>query len=400
MRARIVLAFVLCATACGQASPASSVVSPASPRATLAAASPPYAVMQRLAGPGHPYVVQLVAKDGVAGPFVTATARDPKTYYFPPGVCAPATSPCQTSEIAAFNLPEVSISSSRVYFLDGETQVKSLAVNGTVQNVMNIDAPDNSQVVFAVSPDDARIAVAIITLATDNEPAPFTDTIYVLALGKGAPGAVAVYSSTTRPEWPVAWHHGELVLGVGPSDIASYNTAYGAIGYEMVDPDTGAQLATLDCAAGLLTAAGSACVSGFCSSGSGCGPGTIGRQAYDGVKTMFALPSGPPPKILTALAQTDELSPDGSAVAVTALPSAPGRLQNDTLLVHDGAWSILTGEGAPIGWVDDTHLMVAAAFQAFIVDTTDPLSVASVSGDAMPRLGFPTLAGLLPTTLT
>lgn len=390
MRRPLVLAAVLCVTACAHASPADGPAAPGTP-------GPPYAVMLRLAGPGHPYVVQLVAQNGVAGAFATAMSRSPKTYYFPPGSCSSAI-PCGPTEIAAFNLPEVSISTTRVYFLDGETLIKSMTAEGTVQALMNVDAPANSQVVFSVSPDDTQIAVAVITLATDNEPASFQETLSVESLGK-ASSAVLVYSSTTQPEWPVAWNHGELVLAVGPPNIAVYNTAYGAVRYQVVDPATGSALAMLDCAAGLLTPAGTACVSGFCPRGAGCGPGMIGRQSYDGVKTTFELPAGSQPQIISALAQTDELSPDGTAVAVTALPTEPGQTRNDTLLVRDGGWSFLTRAGAPIGWIDDTHLMVAAAYDAFVVDPSNPSVALPLRGDAMRQQGFPTLAGVLPTNL-
>lgn len=414
MRRGFVLVVVLCATGCVQAAPAASVslspspsasaaLSPESsplprPPSTFGSSPPPYAVLVRIGGVGEAYLVQLVTGTGLAGPFVTPKSRSEKMYYFPSSPC-PSGGMCAGAETAAYNLPEVSISTTRVYFLDGETLIKSLSPDGTVQTVMNVNAPANSQVVFSVSLDDARIAIATITLATTNAAASFNDVMYVEDAGTAA-HRLDIYSSTTQAEWPVAWHGGRLIVGVGPSDIGSYDNPYGALGYHVVDAVTGQRYAALDCAQGLLGPAGTACVSGFCPTAGNCGPGTVGAQGFDGTKVRFDLPSGPPPRILTAFADVAQLSPDGSEIALTRLPDDPNQVSDDTFLIRGGTATVLTHVGGPIGWIDTTHLMVAASFQAYIVDTADPSSVLSLVGAESPQIGFATLAGVLPTNLT
>jgi hypothetical protein len=59
-------------------------------------------------------------------------------------------------------LPNLSASMSRVYFLDGNSNVKSLAPNGVVATVMDLRISSSQEAVFAVSPDDRRIAVSVL----------------------------------------------------------------------------------------------------------------------------------------------------------------------------------------------------------------------------------------------
>ncbi|MGA7910804.1 MAG: hypothetical protein WCC30_04560 [Candidatus Dormiibacterota bacterium] len=294
-------------------------------------------------------------------------------------------------------MPETSISSTRVYFLDGETVVKSLSPDGSVQTVMNISAPDNSQVVFAVSPDDRRIAVSIITLARSRLPASFNDAMYVEDLGTSA-NRVDIYSSTTTGEWPIGWHAGHLIVGVGGSDLFGWGNPYGAIAYHIADPASGLRLATLDCARGLLVAAGTACADGWCSTGSTCGSGTLGKQAWDGTKTAFAIPSGPPPKIFMAFANAAELSPDGASIAASVVADQP-TFALETLLFNNGSSSILTQLGSPLGWLDGSHLLVSSPSAVWVIDVSTRIPNQMTNLQTVPQTGMPALAGVMPTNL-
>lgn len=403
----------LCLCGCSpQSSPTSEVTSaPATPSApagtpttlpeppaNFASSRPPYAVLLHISGVGEPYYIEIDTGEGLAGPMASAKSRSEKRYYLPPSSC-PAGGMCVGSETAAYNLPEVSISLTRVYFLDGDTSIKSLTPDGAVQTVMDVSAPPNTQVVFAVSPDDTRIAVATITLATANVADSFHEVMYVEDVGTAA-NRVDIYSSTTQAEWPLAWHAGKLIVGLGPQDIGAYNAPYGAIAYHVVDPSTGRRLAALDCAQGLLSPAGTACVSGFCPTWSTCSDGTVGKEAYDGSKTMFALRAASTPRILTAFAHTAALSPDGTRLAATVLPADPNAASDDTVLIGDGTFSTLTSEGATLGWLDDRYVVVTHGFWAYVVDTSDASSVLRILSQApVPQAGFPTLAGVLPTNL-
>ena len=368
------------------------------PPADFASSPKPYLVMLHISGVGDPYYVELMTRDGLAGPMVAAKSRSEKLYYFPPSSCSPGPM-CVGAETAAYNLPEVSISKTHVYFLDGESLIRSLAMDGTVKTVMDVGAPPNTQVVFAVSPDDKRIAIATITLATSNVADSFHDVISVEDVGTAA-NRVDIYSSTTQAEWPLSWHEGELVVGVGPADIGAYDTPYGAIAYHVVDPATGRRISSLDCAQGLLSPTGVACVSGFCTTASTCRDGSVGKEGYDGSKTTFAVPTAPAPRILTAFAHTAQLSPDGTRLAATVVSADPNRGSDDTVIIGDGTLTTVSHLGAPLGWIDDSRIVVAGGFNAYVVDTADPSSVLAMFSQApRPAGGFPTLAGVLPTNL-
>ena len=352
--------------------------------------------MVHRAGGAEPYIVQLVSSDGRGGPSVSPTSRSDKFFYFPP----PPTpcGMCSSAESGSFNLPETSISSTRVYFLDGETQVKSLSPDGTVASVMNLSAPANTEVVFAVSPDDRRIAVSAITLATDNSIAPINEVMYVEDVGTGS-NRVDIYTTTTIAEWPVAWHGGSLVVGVGPVDISTYENPYGAVAYHIVDPATGRRLLALNCAQGLLGPAGTACATGFCGTASTCAGGTIGEEGWNGATTNFALPVGPPPKILLAFAHGAELSPDGRRIAAFGVMDSPS-FAPETIMLSNGASSVLTQLGSPQGWLDSTHLVVTSGTAAWIVDADNGQTATQMTGiSALPQEGSPALAGVLPTNL-
>jgi len=410
MRQGFVAVLLLCLAACSQQPNAAVSPLPSRSQSPVAAnvnALPapagysnkgPLAVVLNIGGVGETYYIHLLATDGSGGPFVTPKSRSLKMYYFPPASC-PAGGMCAGAETAAYNLPEVSISSTRVYYLDGETQIRALSSDGAQQDVMNVDAPANTQVIFSVSPDDSRIAIAAITLATTNSAASFHDVMYVEDTGTAA-HRVDIYSSTTRAEWPVAWRSGKLVVGVGPVDLGSYDTQYGAIGYHVVDPGTGLRAASLDCVQGLLSPAGVACITGFCTGGTTCGPGTVGKQGYDGAKTTFELPAGPPPRIFTAFQKGAGLSPDGQRIAAPGYPTDSSQTTGDTYLISGGSANLLTHAGSPLGWIDDTHLVLGNGRQVYVIDTANPSNVLSeVSSLNVPNGIFASVAGVLPTNL-
>jgi hypothetical protein len=341
------------------------------------------AVMVHRAGVGEPYLVQLVNLAGTGGSWVQATTRSDKTLWFPLSKPCPEGIICNDGVSANSQMPETSISSTHVYFLDGEAQIKSLARDGTVASVQRIDAPANSQVMFAVSPDDRRIAVSVVTLATKRLPAAFSDRMYVEDLATGL-HRVDLYSSSTLSEWPVGWHSGELVVALGGPELGTYDNPYGAIAYVLVDPATGRRLQSIDCAFGLLVAAGSACASG-----------ALGKQAWDGTESTFAT-SGKPTPHEVADELTIHLSPDGNRIAEAVTDRTTGA--TSTIVFHDGSATTMP-DVAPQGWLDATHLVVSS------IDVVDVVDVVSGTMSGMTGLqrisgqGVPRLAGTLPANL-
>ena len=397
MRPGLVIAAVLVLTGCGQPqSAAGSSPSPIISRQNSAPVFGPLAVMVHRAGPDEQYFVQLVAVDGRGGPAVQALSRAQKTLFFMTS-CPPAGSTCADGVTANYSIPEISISLTRVYFLDGETEVKSLGADGTVTSIKSIDAPPNSQVAFSVSPDDRRMAVSIITLATSLQPeASFSDQMYVEDLATTA-NRVELYSSHTEAVWPVAWHAGDLIVATGTME-PTFDNPYGATGYHVVDPATGHDRASLDCAFGLLVSAGTACASGWCGVFEGpCGPGTLGAQAWNGTKTAFSIPSGPPPHIVRNGIVT-HLSPDGGRLAVDVVTDQQTGA-SITMLFQNGTAGVIAGDATPQGWLDKTHLVVSSGSGVKVVDTDSGAEFLMTALKTIPQQGMPQLAGVLPDNL-
>ena len=189
-----------------------------------------------------------------------------RTFVGPSGISAPA----------AVDLPEVSMSNTRLYFLAGDAQVRSLSVDGSTVAVARIPGSATSHATFAVSPDDRRMAVGVIDYSPTTR-MPVDVKLYVEDLG-GA-NQNLTYSSTTNFVWPVGWHNGEVVLATGAplTHQGIVANPYSGLAYHLVDAGSAARIATIGsgdfqhgCAVwGPLTSAGTACYTRTASTGMG-----------------------------------------------------------------------------------------------------------------------------------
>jgi hypothetical protein len=199
----------------------------------------------------------------------------------------------------ATDLPYVSTSKTRIYFLDGDATVRAIARDGTVTQVASIPGSAAVHAAFAVSPRDDQIAVGLI----DYSQQPITETAYVANLDGS--GRVDLFTSTGSYYWPVGWHAGQVVLALGPaiSDGSIPHNQYSATGYALVATTAGARPAPLglgDCLpTGSVTPAGSACLHKPGTKCLGTLIGTNGSVSYysscfrrlgwDGKETNFGL---------------------------------------------------------------------------------------------------------------
>src|SRR5260370_33679073 len=154
-RACIVLVFIL--VGCGgspsvsrgtagatvSSTPALGTASPSSTRAGLGALPLGVIVKDFLVEGGATYSVSLVGVDGL----VKATATGAKRSQ-PAGILV--------------QMPNISTSDSRLYFLDADSKVMYLRPDGATALATTIPMDSNSSAVFAVSPDDTRIAVTVL----------------------------------------------------------------------------------------------------------------------------------------------------------------------------------------------------------------------------------------------
>ena len=332
-------------------------------------------------GLSEPYIIQLIGLDGQALPAVYALSRSDKTYFNPTGPCP---GPCQDLMTANYLMPEISVSSTRVYFLDGEGDVKSLTPSGTVSLVAQLEVGPDSNAIFAVSPDDRRIAVAVIAYKQSFSSPTVSLRIYVQDIVGGGNRA-EIFTSTSLVEWPVGWHDGKLVLAVGQPDVFVAPNPYAATEYHLVDPASGKQLAVLKCIYGPLVAAGSACWNSP----------SLGREDWSGDITSYRVD---PRGAVNGLQQAYiALSPDGRLIATEVTSAVSGGL--DTELFRDGSESLLASGVAPLGWLDGNHLMAVSPSGLSIVDVTDGALTTVVGLTPIPQQGWPSFYQALPSSL-
>lgn len=175
------------------------------------------------------YSINLVGVDGrIAG---QATAQGPSPDYGGYG-------------------PLVSTSDHKVYFLDGPSTVKSLEPYGKVAVAATLPSSATSQARFSISPDDSRIAVALLTYHVDGLATTYGGMqMYVSDLN--GTNRVDIFSSPSVAEWPVEWLGTNLVVAVSvPFANASGHggsiTPFGALGgYHLVNSATGDRIAEL-----------------------------------------------------------------------------------------------------------------------------------------------------------
>lgn len=325
--------------------------------------------------------MQLVRPDGRALPAVHALARSLKTYRPSPTAC-PSTG-CPITATANNQLPETSVSTTRVYFLDGEADVKSLTPAGTVSLVRHLEVEANSNVAFAVSPDDRRIAVAVITYLSAVSGPAFSLRLYAEDLGGG--NRTEVFTSSSVAEWPIGWRGGDVVLAIGQPGVLTGFNPYGALEYHLDDPATWTRKGALSCNFGPLVAAGSACWI----------PGTLARQDWSGALTSYQLdPNGAASRLQPAYLA---LSPDGHLVAGAVKAGAAG--DYDTQLFQRGQESRLVTGATPLGWLDEGRLLVirpsGPAFAAVPGGALTPIAGLA----PLPGQGWPSLLGVLPASL-
>jgi len=301
-----------------------------------ASPSPALAVMVDLFAGDNTYDIALVAVDGR----VVARAHTQKR-----------------TEIAdAIELPYVSASNSRVYYLDRDRDIRYLKADGTSGLVTSVPGSATVHAAFAVTPDDARIAVALLDYSVN----PVALTLYVEDIG-GAHHSV-IFTSTTKYVWPAGWHAGQLVVAyLGPSgtpfnsttakanysgrDLTRYPygpNPYGGINYHVINP---------------VTAQREAIISGGGASGL---PNKIGTAIVQGEAVDW---NGQPlfwnsPQDYGSFSASGSLSPNGRVIAACCPdPGGAGKL---VLWYQNGDRTVVSVDvtaGDWVGWFDDSHLV-------------------------------------------
>src|SRR6266852_539164 len=354
---RLLLVVVLL-TACGTVVPRAATVTPSPSPVGTPQPSPTPSRSDFLAIVGGPKnsSVSLVASDGTA----VATA---------PVDLAPFRMHAMMSRTSA--------SRARLYYLNGGSEVRFLAPDGTTGTVTRIAVGASEQAGFAVSPDDASIAVAVFSYTPLPDGSYKGMRLYVDDLSGGH--HADIFSSTTVAEFPVGWSSGRLILAVTEPRCcpAEPGNPYDASSYHVVDQATGARLVTL------------------CENSAGpMGPiEPIGAVCYHPAQApTYQRWDGSPFDAPAAIANPDQfpnaVSPDGARVA--------GGQAGFRIVIFGpvGAWNWLNQTGVVLGWLDSDRIVFRAlngvALSVLELDTQASVEISPLG----------TYLGTFPTSLT
>ena len=243
-RAATLLMVAAVAAACGTSTPNNVASHSHSPAASASPSASPYS--QPASSPSPPtitgaygvlygsqaastYRVNIIGVDGK----VVASAQ----------VSTPPLPSCANSAAAVVS-PPVSTTNTRVYFEDAQGTIHYLGPNGDTGTATTAPAPTGSRrAMFAVSPDDARIAVVV----DDFNSSGASTRLYVENLSGGGDHLDLFTQTGAFSLWPVGWHGtNNLVLAKVPSCRQGVGVGGNSIiEYHVVDPATATRRFTI-----------------------------------------------------------------------------------------------------------------------------------------------------------
>jgi hypothetical protein len=340
-------------------SPIASASAQASPSAQATASQRPqpvsgtFAVLYSSQSSAN-YTVSIVGVDGK----VVASA-DAST---------PAAVSCANAA-AALVSPPVSTSNSRVYFMDAQGVVHFLGPGGDTGRATTVAAGTSSRrAMFAVSPDDQRIAVIVDDFTSSGA----STHLYVEDLNGGGNHLDLFSQSGAFTLWPVGWHGtNNLVLAKVPSCTQGGGPfCCGPRELHVVDPATANRRFTLGTASCVI--AGSPSPAGVaCEDNSSFKQATVLNWTAGTVRTLAI--NGP---------SFVYVSPSGSMVAF---------VDNTGTSFTIGAASI-NGMFA-CSWIDDQHVLSGGDPQH------QPRVADVINGTMVPVAAQGDCAGRLPGSL-
>jgi hypothetical protein len=304
------------------------------------------------------YTVNLVDTDGCV--VASATAHTWPGYTPPDATTETATMP--TSE-----------SATRVYFLDGDSTVRYLALDGSTGVAAELPGSVTARVSFSVSPDNSRIAFSVMSWGS----AGFEEQSYVEDLGTGANRTELFTISDGPPglggggvaEEPIGWVNGDIIYGllgaVNQYSPGPFPPPFDA--YHVAKPSNGQRLGSICGGSGnawvfqsgiytaLPTATGVLC--------------RVGDQEDQFVGTLVLVSwSGSQLRTIgdAACATPAAVSPGGSVamagqVKVGTPPGECSSGSNQIKVIPNGTSRTLAATGLVEGWMDDTRLVVDAS---------------------------------------
>ena len=340
-----VIAMACALAACGEDSGAAPTPPAAPPTPATLAPSPqavtaPSGALAVIVSGGDAgqatYSIALVRGDGSTAATVTAQVPQPR----------------RRSDLCTSFLPLVSASATRLYFEDGDT-LKSLSASGQVAGIRQLPTPQDV-VVVSVSPDDTRLAAALLSVGGDG-----SGHLDIVAGDlRGGPTTEVLHRDVAASDglapdgaqWPAGWHGGNLVLGTGP--LHPQGCPASPYAYRVVRPADGSTVAT-PCSGSDLAVPAMPSPGGVLCNGRNHQPPAI--ATWDGGTTPLSTdPSCP---------DTGIVSPDGSRLA-----GSHGQTQGGACGAADANVWLFTAAGSPqrtaatgnaAGWLDASHVISA-----------------------------------------
>jgi hypothetical protein len=265
---------------------------------------------------------------------------------------------------AGADLPlPVSTSNTRAYFLDQQGNVDFLSPNGVTGIATHVPSGGTIRSMFAVSPDDQRIAVVENTYSASGA----STVLYVEDLNGGTHQVKLFTETGSATLWPIGWHGtNNLVVAKVPScSQGGGPTCCGPQELHVIDPSTAGRRFTLGgttcIPVGTATPAGALCENPDFTQ--------VRILSWTGAVTQSYPIQGPTPAYL---------SPDGTRVALVV----------DNATTFAGAKQTL--DLLACGWIDNTHVLAGgdAQQQPRVGDVTTgaivPVSAQGVCGGAIP----------------
>jgi hypothetical protein len=253
-----------------------------------------------------------------------------------------ATAPVDLAPFRAHALMSwTSASRTRMYYLNAGSEVRFIAPDGSGGIATRITLGANEQAGFAVSPDDQRIAVSILSYTPP--PVAYSGMRLYVEDVQGGGHHVDLFSSSSLAEFPVGWTGARLVMAVGPPTCCQNMTLnpYGATSYHVVDAFNGNRVASI-CSAGHDPNGPAAGVGTICNGGAGGAPGFY---YWDGS------PIPAPAAMTSPFPYLAALSPDGTRIALGGDPEM--KIEGPL-----GNFSSIAESGYVYGWLDLNHVVV------------------------------------------
>ena len=335
-KAALLIAVAAVAAACGGSgtNPAGHSPSPAQASASQQASASP--TSQASSNPAPKPVTGaygvLVSSQSAASYTVSLVGVDGKVVASSEA-STPALASCANAAGAPLPLP-VSTTNSRAYYMDAQGVVRFLGPGGDSGRATTVPAGTASRrSMFAVSPDDQRIAVIVVDYTSTGA----STRLYIEDLNGGGNHLDLFSQSGARTLWPVGWHGtNNLVVAVVPSCTQGGGPfCCGMQELHVVDPATATRRFTLGSVSSCVIAGPPSPAGVVCESGADFKQGTVLNWTGGTVRTLAL--NGP---------SFAYLSPGGGMVAF---------VDNTGTSFTIGAASI-NGMFA-CGWIDDRHVL-------------------------------------------